>query len=171
MVARSEIARAVSLGAVAFNVARALGPALAGAIAAALSSGTAMLVAAIFFVVMMVAVYPKTGPRQADSRRSGDAAVGDPERAPLRPPLGADARARHPQRRASACARARCGRSCRSSRATCFRLGAGGYGTLIGELRRRARSSARSAIPRLMSRRSLNSIVTSGVVLWAVAAR
>ena len=98
MVARSEIARAVSLGAVAFNVARALGPALAGAIAAALTSGSAMLVAAIFFVAMMVAVYPKTGLGQADSRCSRDAAVGNPERAPLRPSFGAVARARHPQR-------------------------------------------------------------------------
>ena len=48
-------------------------------------------------------------------------------------------------------------------------LGAGGYGTLMGSFGVGAIVGA-LAIPRLMSRRSLNSIVTSGVLLWAVAA-
>jgi hypothetical protein len=46
----------VALGAVAFNVARAVGPALAGAIAAAVGSGSAMLAAAVFFSVMIISV-------------------------------------------------------------------------------------------------------------------
>ena len=56
LVSRAELSRAVALGSVAFNVARALGPALAGAVAAALSSGSALLLAAFFFVPMFVAM-------------------------------------------------------------------------------------------------------------------
>ena len=56
LVSRAELARAVALGAVAFNVARALGPALAGAIAAWLGSGSALLASALFFVPMIFAV-------------------------------------------------------------------------------------------------------------------
>lgn len=55
-VTREELPRAVALSAVAFNVARAAGPALAGAIAAALGSGSALLASAAFFVLMIVAV-------------------------------------------------------------------------------------------------------------------
>ncbi len=55
-VSRAELPRAVALNAVAFNVARAAGPALAGAIAAWLSSGSALLASALFFMVMIVAV-------------------------------------------------------------------------------------------------------------------
>jgi MFS family permease len=56
LVARVDVPRAVALGAVAFNVARAVGPALAGAAVAWLSSGSALLASALFFVVMIVAV-------------------------------------------------------------------------------------------------------------------
>src|SRR5437867_2778784 len=56
LVSRAELPRAVALSAVAFNVARALGPALAGAIAAWLGSGSAFLASALFFFLMIVAV-------------------------------------------------------------------------------------------------------------------
>ncbi|MEO5701287.1 MAG: MFS transporter [Casimicrobiaceae bacterium] len=56
LVDRSDLPRAVALGAVAFNVARAVGPALAGAIAAWLGSGSAILSSAAFFLVMIVAI-------------------------------------------------------------------------------------------------------------------
>ncbi len=46
LVSREELPRAVALGAVSFNMARAVGPALAGAIAALLGSGSAFLAAA-----------------------------------------------------------------------------------------------------------------------------
>src|ERR1700750_781677 len=42
LVTRAELSRAVALGAVAFNVARAVGPALAGAVAALFSTGSAL---------------------------------------------------------------------------------------------------------------------------------
>lgn len=57
LVARADLARALSLGSVAFNLARALGPAIAGAIAAWLGSGSAFLASAMFFTVMIYAVY------------------------------------------------------------------------------------------------------------------
>src|SRR5437763_12610255 len=57
LVSRQDLPRAVALGAVAFNVARAIGPALAGGIAAWLGSGSALLASSLFFIVMIVAVY------------------------------------------------------------------------------------------------------------------
>jgi predicted MFS family arabinose efflux permease len=48
-------------------------------------------------------------------------------------------------------------------------LGAGGYGTLLAAFGVGAITGA-LAVPGQMSRRSLNGIVTSGVILWAVAA-
>src|SRR5512134_2952867 len=56
LVPRTELPRAVALAAVAFNVARAAGPALAGAIAAWLGSGSALLASAACFLWMIVAM-------------------------------------------------------------------------------------------------------------------
>ena len=56
LVPREQVARAVALGAVAFNLARAIGPALAGAIAAWSTPGSALLISALFFVVMILAL-------------------------------------------------------------------------------------------------------------------
>lgn len=56
LVERADLPRAVALGAVAFNVARAIGPALAGAIAGWLGSGSALVASAAFFLLMIVAV-------------------------------------------------------------------------------------------------------------------
>jgi len=56
LVTRDDLPRAVALGAVAFNVARAIGPALAGAVAAWLGSGSALLASSLFFVIMMFGV-------------------------------------------------------------------------------------------------------------------
>jgi len=55
LVAREELPVAVALNAVAFNVARAVGPALAGGIAAWSGSGSAFVVSAICFVPMILA--------------------------------------------------------------------------------------------------------------------
>lgn len=54
LVPREDLSSAVALSAVAFNVARAAGPALAGAIAAWLGSGSAFLASALFFALMIV---------------------------------------------------------------------------------------------------------------------
>ena len=55
-VARPEMPRALALGAASFNIARAVGPALAGGIAALLGSGAAMLAAGLCFIPMFTAV-------------------------------------------------------------------------------------------------------------------
>ena len=169
IVTRAEIPRAVSLGAVAFNVARALGPALAGALAAWLSSGSAFLVAAVFFFVMIVAVYPY--PEPGPSRIPGV-----PET--LFSGIQSGLRyARHSKPLRSLVIRNFSFSFCASALWALMplvardqlALGAGGYGTLMASFGAGAIVGA-LAIPQQMSRRSLNSIVTSGVVLWAVAA-
>lgn len=55
LVPEAELHSAVALGAVAFNVARAVGPALAGALAAWLGSGSALLASAFCFTAMLLA--------------------------------------------------------------------------------------------------------------------
>jgi MFS family permease len=62
LVSRADLARAVALAAVAFNVARALGPALAGALAAWLGSGIALIASASCFTMMIVSVKRWQGP-------------------------------------------------------------------------------------------------------------
>ncbi len=64
LVARRDVPRAVALGAVAFNLARAAGPALAGAVAAWIGTGSASIASACFFLVTIIAVrsWKKTAP-------------------------------------------------------------------------------------------------------------
>jgi len=168
IVTRVEIPRAVSLGAVAFNVARALGPALAGALAAWLSTGSALLVAAVFFGVMIVVVYPYPSP--------GKPLPGVPET--LLSGMQSGLRyTRHSKPLRALIVRNFSFSFCASALWALMPLvardqlglGAGGYGTLMASFGAGAIVGA-LAIPQQMSRRSLNSIVTSGVVLWAVAA-
>ncbi len=168
LVARTELPRAVSLGAVAFNVARALGPALAGAIAAASSSGVALIVAAVFFAVMIAAVYGHPSPKRP--------LPGVPET--LLSGIQSGLRyARHSAPLRALVIRNLSFSFCASAlwallplvARDLLSLGAGGYGILMGSFGVGAIVGA-LAIPRLMSLRSLNSIVTSGVLLWAVAA-
>src|SRR5690242_3015389 len=56
LVPHAELPNAVALGAVAFNVSRAIGPALAGALTAWVGSGSALLASALMFAAMIVAV-------------------------------------------------------------------------------------------------------------------
>jgi MFS family permease len=55
LVSREDLPRAVALGAIAFNLARAIGPALAGGIAAWLGSGSALVASSVCFLLMIVA--------------------------------------------------------------------------------------------------------------------
>jgi MFS family permease len=57
LVSREDLPRAVALGAVAFNVARAVGPALAGGIATWLGSGSALVASSMCFVLMIIAAH------------------------------------------------------------------------------------------------------------------
>jgi MFS family permease len=168
LVPRAELPPAVALAAVAFNVARAAGPALAGAIAAWLGSGSALLASALFFVLMIVALrgWPTAAP----------AIPGIPEtllsgiRSGLRyvrhsPPLlslivrnlGFSVCASALWALLPVVARDQLG------------LGAGGFGMLFAFFGAGAVVGA-LWIPRHLQTMSLNKVVTSGHLVWVVAA-
>jgi MFS family permease len=56
LVARADLPQALALGSVSFNLSRAVGPALAGTIAAILGSGSAFLASALLFTWMIYAI-------------------------------------------------------------------------------------------------------------------
>jgi MFS family permease len=167
LVSRAELPRAVALSAVAFNVARAIGPALAGAIAAWGGSGTAFLAGALFFTLMIVAL------RGWKDRERG--LPGVPER--LLSGIQSGLRyARHSAAMRSLIIRNLNFSVCASAfwallpviARDQLGLGAGGFGLLSAGFGTGAVIGALS-IPRQLQRRSLNKVVTSGVLLWTVA--
>lgn len=168
LVPRTELPRAVTLGAVAFNVARAVGPALAGAIAAWLGSGSALLASALFFVWMIVAL--RGWPHAAR------AIPGVPETL-LSGVLSGLRYLRHsPPLRAfvirnltfTVCASALWALLPVIARDQ-LGLGAGGFGILLGFFGAGAIGGA-LWIPRHLQKASLNTVVTRGMLLWSAAA-
>ncbi len=166
-VSRAELPRAVALGAVAFNVARAIGPAIAGALAAWLGSGSALVASGCFFILMIVAV------RSWKSREM--ALPGIPETL-LSGVLSGLRYARHSRpmrsliiRNLNFCVCASCLWALLPVIARDqLGLGAGGYGLLSASFGIGAVVGALS-IPRQLQSRTLNAVVTSGVLLWTVA--
>jgi len=167
LVSRAELPRAVALSAVAFNVARAIGPALAGAIAAWSGSGTAFLAGALFFLVMIVAL------RRWKSRER--ALPGVPER--LLSGVQSGLRyARHSAAMRSLLIRNLNFSVCASAfwallpviARDQLAIGAGGFGLLSAGFGTGAIMGALS-MPRQLQSRPLNKVVTSGVLLWTVA--
>jgi MFS family permease len=167
LVGRAELARAVALGAVAFNVARAMGPALAGAIAAWLGSGIGLIVSGGFFAWMIVAL---RGWRARDRP-----AHGFPETV-LSGVISGLRYARHTPAMRSLILRNLTFSVCASAfwalLPTIARdqlgLGAGGYGMLSAGFGLGAVGGA-LAMPRLLHSKSLSGVVTLGVLLWAFA--
>ncbi|HSU42743.1 MAG TPA: MFS transporter [Casimicrobiaceae bacterium] len=168
MVTRSELARAVALGSVAFNVARAVGPAAAGAVAAALSSGATLVLGAFFFVPMFVAMR-HTAPREV-------VLPGVPER--LMSGMMSGLRyVRHSAPMRAFIIRNLAFSVCASAfwallpviARDQLGLGAGGFGLLSASFGIGAIAGAIS-IPNLLSRQPMNKVVTSGGQLWALAA-
>ena len=167
LVARPELSRAVALGAVAFNVARAVGPALAGAIAAWFGSGSALLASALFFVVMIVALRKWKSPKSA--------LPGIPETLFSGIESGLRYTRHSPPLRAlitrnisfSLCASALWALLPVIARDQ-LGLGAGGYGLLSASFGTGAVLGALS-IPRQLQRRSLNAVVNAGALLWAAS--
>jgi MFS family permease/quinol monooxygenase YgiN len=166
-VSRIELPRAVALGAVAFNVARAIGPAFAGALAAWLGTGSALIASAFFFVLMIVAVR---------AWKPGDLQLpGIPETLFSGVLSGLRyARHSHPMRaliirNLNFCV---CASSLWALLPVIARdqlgLGAGGYGLLSASFGIGAVVGALS-IPRQLQSRTLNAVVTSGVLLWTAA--
>ena len=167
LVGRTELPRAVALGAVAFNVARAIGPALAGAIAAWSGSGTAFLASALFFTVMIVALRGWKGRERP--------LPGVPET--LLSGIQSGLRyARHSAAMRSLIIRNLNFSVCASAfwallpviARDQLGLGAGGFGLLSAGFGTGAVIGA-LAIPRQLQSRPLNKVVTSGVVLWTLA--
>jgi MFS family permease len=167
LVSREELPRAIALGAVAYNVARAIGPAVAGAIAAALGSGSALLVSAAFFALMIVAVrswksHVRPLPGVPETLFSGV--------------MSGVRYMRHSVAMRTLIIRSLMFTICASALWALLpviardqlHLGAGGFGSLFAGFGVGAVVGA-LAIPRQFRTKSLNSIVTSGVVLWVVA--
>ena len=167
LVPRTELARAVALGAVAFNVARAVGPALAGAVAAWFGSGSALVGSALFFIVMILAIR---------KHRGRDIALpGVPERL-LSGAMSGVRYARHSPAMRSFIVRNLSFAVCASSLWALLpviardelSLGAGGYGLLSAGFGAGAVAGA-LWLPRHLQRLTLNVVTLSGVALWTVA--
>ena len=166
LVPREDVPRAVALGAVAMNVARAVGPALAGGIAAWFGSGSALLASSLFFVLMIVAVYRM--------RRRERGLPGIPETV-FSGVLSGLRFARHSLAMRSLMIRAISFGLCASAfwallpviARDQLRLGAGGFGLLSAGFGLGAVVGA-FAIPGQLQRRSLTAIVTAGALLWIV---
>ena len=167
LVSGALLTRAIALGSVAFNVARAIGPALAGAIAAAMNPGVALIVAAVFFAPMFVAML-----RMA---RSHPPLPGVPERLLSGVTIGLRfVRHSAPMRALllrnlvfSACASAFWALLPVIARDQ-LGLGAGGFGLLSASFGIGAIVGALS-VAGLLQHQSMNRIVTQAVRLWAVA--
>jgi MFS family permease len=168
LVPRTELPRAVALSAVAFNLARAVGPALAGALAAWLGSGSALLASALFFVWMIVAL--RGWPKPVRSIPGVPETLIAGVRSGLRylqhsPPLRAFV-----IRNLSfaVCASALWALLPLVARDQ-LGLGAGGFGVLLSFFGAGAVVGA-LWLPRHLQKVSLNTVVSGGFLLWAVAA-
>jgi len=167
LVARAELPGAVALNAVAFNVARAAGPALAGAIAAWVGIGVAFVVGALSFTGMFVAL------RGLKSHERP--LPGVPER--LLAGVASGLRyARHSLAMRSLIIRTLSFAVCASAfwallpviARDQLGLGAGGFGLLSAAFGTGAVLSA-LAIPGQLRTQPLNTVVTYGVLLWTLA--
>jgi MFS family permease len=168
LVPHAELPPAVALGAIAFNVSRAIGPAIAGAIAAWLGAGSALLASALLFAGMIVAV--------RGLRRSAPAIPGIPET--VLSGIRSGVRfARHSPSILALLQRIVSFSVCASALFSLlpvvardqFGLGAGGYGLLFGCFGAGAVGAA-FLLPRQLQRAPLNSVVNLGFVLWGVGA-
>ena len=167
LVSRDELSSAVALNAVAFNVARAAGPALAGAIAAWAGTGIAFVLGALSFTGMFVPLLRWKGHERP--------LPGVPER--LLSGVRSGLRyARHSVAMRSLIIRTLGFAVCASAfwallpviARDQLGLGAGGFGLLSAAFGTGAVVGALS-IPRQLQNRPLNTVVTFGVLLWTLA--
>ena len=167
LVGRADLARAIGLGAAAFNIARAIGPAIAGAMAAWLGSGSALLAGALCFVAMIFAL------RALKRREAGIPGVRDTLLSGIRSGLRY---ARHSPPMRAVINRSVTFSLCASGLWALlpviardqFGLGAGGFGMLSASFGIGAIVGA-LVIPRQLHRVSLNTTVTAGFYLWMIA--
>jgi MFS family permease len=167
LVPHAELPQAVALGAVAFNVSRAVGPAIAGALTAWIGAGSALFASSMLFVAMLAAV--------RRWRRRAPAMPGIPETLVSGIQSGIRYVRHSPTLRAllvrnmsfSFCASALWALLPVIARDE-FAMGAGGYGLLFGVFGVGAVIGAVS-IPRHLQRLSLNALVNAAVLVFAVA--
>ncbi len=167
MVGRNELPRAVALGAVAFNVSRAVGPALAGAIAAWWGTAWSMFLATICFVPMFFGV--------RSIKRAERPLAGVPETL-LSGVMTGIRYARHSLAMRSFLIRNLAFAACASALWALMPviardqlgLGAGGFGLLFGMFGAGAVVSA-LLMPGQLQKRSLTAVVTYAVLFWTVA--
>ncbi|MEZ5659812.1 MAG: MFS transporter [Burkholderiaceae bacterium] len=167
LVEPDELPRAVALGAVAFNVSRAVGPAIAGTIAAYQGSGLALLLSVLCFLPMFF------GARVGSADISALPGV----RETLLGSVGSGLRfARHSVAMRSLIIKNVSFAVCASAMWALLPviardqldLGAGGFGLLYGMFGTGAVISA-LLMPRQLQRFSLNTVVGGHVLLWIVA--
>jgi MFS family permease len=168
LVERMEVPQAVALGAVAMNVSRALGPALAGALAAWIGSGSSFLASAVCFVGMIFVVrkwpaQPPALPGVPESIFSGIrsgvryARHSAPLRAIILRNLTFSLFASSLWALLPVIARDQLG------------LGAGGFGLLFGSFGTGAVLGA-LYLPSQLRKRSLQRMVVAACLLWVIAA-
>lgn len=167
LVSREDLPRGVALGAVSFNMARAVGPALAGAIAALLTAGSAFIAAALCFVPLILVVRGWK-PRDAVLPGVPETLISGVQ-AGLRFARHSPAMRALVIRNVTFCL---CGSSFWALLPVIARdqlaMGAGGFGLLSASFGAGAVAGA-LWIPRRLKTVTLNSIVTGGVLLWIVA--
>jgi MFS family permease len=169
LVPHAELAPAVALGAVAFNVSRAVGPALAGAAAAWVGSGYALLASAVLFGGMIAAL--------RGMRSTAPASLGIPETVVSGVASGLRYVRHAPALRAlllrvvsfSLCASALFALLPVVARDQ-FAMGAGGFGVMFACFGAGAVAAAFVVPRRLQRGLPLNTVVGAGFMLWAGAA-
>jgi MFS family permease len=168
LVERSEVPKAVALGAVAMNVSRAIGPAIAGLLTAWIGSGDAFLACAVCFIGMILVV--RTWPPQAR------ALPGVPES--LLTGIASGVRyVRHSAPMRAIVLRNFTFALCASSLYALLpviardqlHLGAGGFGLLFGSFGAGAVVAALN-IPGALGKHSLHRMVLAASLLWVISA-
>ena len=167
LVERADLPKALGLGSAAFNLARAIGPALAGLIAAWIGSGSAFLASSLTFGPMIMAV--------RKWKKSRPAIPGVPER--LLSGVQSGLRfARHSPLMRALISRNLVFSTCASALWAVLPLiardqlgmGAGGFGLLSASFGVGGVIAALT-IPGQLHRFSLNTVVNLGFILWAAA--
>ena len=167
LVSREDLPPAIALGAVAFNVARAVGPALAGLVAAVFSSGWALIISSFAFLVMIFAVrgwklQPRSLPGVPETLMSGV--------------MSGVRYMRHSIAMRTLIIRSLTFTICASALWALLpviardqlHMGPGGFGLLFTGFGVGAVIGA-LAVPGQIRAKSLNAVVSYGVVLWALS--
>ncbi len=167
LVEGDALPRAIALGAVAFNVSRAVGPAIAGTVAAWSGSGIALLISMVCFVPMYFALGSrgKTEPPLPGVRETLLGSMGSGLRFARHSPAMRSLLIKNAS--FSLCASALWALLPVIARDQLY-LGAGGFGLLFGMFGSGAVVSA-LFMPRQLKRFSLNTVVAGNVALWIVS--